>query len=264
MKFKKTSVAWLLAAPCALSTLAVHAQAPVSGPVVAQAKSEGLGNVLADGQGKTLYVLLTDSRKAEEKQAAQQACDASCVARFTPLAADKRPFALNVPAGLLDTVKGASGASQATYRGWPLYTFSGDTAAGQLNGQAFQKAAYVITPLGEINRDAPKATATAAAPSAPARPVSPEAMALGQEKYAATCSACHGAAGQGAFGPALAGFARLADDKAFIKQILVGSGDMPGFASLSDKEVAAIATYSRNSWGNSFGAIEPEQVKPLR
>jgi len=39
---------------------------------------------------------------------------------------------------------------------------------------------------------------------------------------------------------------------------------MPAFGQLSDEEVAAVATYIRNSWGNKFGGVKPEQAKAAR
>jgi mono/diheme cytochrome c family protein len=39
---------------------------------------------------------------------------------------------------------------------------------------------------------------------------------------------------------------------------------MPGFAALSDSDIAAVATYVRNSWGNSAPPVAKEQVRTLR
>ena len=40
---------------------------------------------------------------------------------------------------------------------------------------------------------------------------------------------------------------------------------MPAFGKkLSDKEIAAVATYIRTSWGNNFGPIDPQQVANAR
>ncbi|MDQ2151169.1 c-type cytochrome [Alcaligenaceae bacterium C4P045] len=259
--FKKTAAAVLLSFPLYVVPMAAHS---ASGPVVAHGTTPTMGSVLTDGAGKTLYVLLSDSKNADEQKAALAACDKACQDKFTPVATTGRPLGQAVIPGFLGSVKGASGAEQATFRGWPLYTFADDTAKGQVNGQGFKQAAYVISPVGEVNRAAPKAVAQAGAAIAK-RPVDTALMPIGQEKYAATCAGCHGANGQGAFGAALAGFARLGEDDAFIKQILIGSGDMPGFAgAMDDREIAAVATYARNSWGNEFGGITPEQVKALR
>ena len=48
-------------------------------------------------------------------------------------------------------------------------------------------------------------------------------------------------------------------------QILVGLGEMPAYAHrLSDGEVAAVASYIRNSWGNAFGPVTPKDVAQAR
>jgi mono/diheme cytochrome c family protein len=39
---------------------------------------------------------------------------------------------------------------------------------------------------------------------------------------------------------------------------------MPSFATLSDREIADVATYVRNSWGNHAGPVSPAQVRTLR
>jgi mono/diheme cytochrome c family protein len=39
---------------------------------------------------------------------------------------------------------------------------------------------------------------------------------------------------------------------------------MPAFAVLSDEQVAAVATYIRNSWGNHAEPVTPHEVRTLR
>jgi mono/diheme cytochrome c family protein len=39
---------------------------------------------------------------------------------------------------------------------------------------------------------------------------------------------------------------------------------MPAFAVLSDKQLAGVATYIRNSWGNRAGPVKAETVRDLR
>jgi mono/diheme cytochrome c family protein len=89
-------------------------------------------------------------------------------------------------------------------------------------------------------------------------------MDTGEALYGTNCSECHQ---DGGVGKALAGDSRLANADLVIKQLLHGSsnGDMPEFGStLDDGQVAAVATYVRNSWGNQFGIVLAENVKKLR
>lgn len=96
----------------------------------------------------------------------------------------------------------------------------------------------------------------------------PDLQALleqGQEIYAASCAGCHGPDGEGGFGPAHAGNANLADTEFVVGRILNGQGEMPVWGTrLSDEEIAAVATYLRNTWGNDFGAVSPAEVAAQR
>lgn len=105
-------------------------------------------------------------------------------------------------------------------------------------------------------------------------------MKMGANVYLANCSACHNSDGKGI--PQLAaGLANnpglMADDpSSIITTILQGgrgavtqsnptSGAMPSFAwKLSDEQVAAAATYLRNSWGNAAPAVTADAVAKNR
>jgi mono/diheme cytochrome c family protein len=59
----------------------------------------------------------------------------------------------------------------------------------------------------------------------------------------------------------------LASAAGVVNQILQGSPErgMPPFApTLNDQQIAAVATYIRNSWGNDFGAIGADFVAQAR
>ena len=92
----------------------------------------------------------------------------------------------------------------------------------------------------------------------------------GEKVYAANCAACHQANGKGA-GPikALDGAAVVLDaDKS--KQIAVllngqNNGTMPAWKQLSDTEIAAVITYTKNNWSNKTGQlVQPAEVKTAR
>lgn len=261
--YVKTLVAALSAAAF-MAPVSLLAQ-PTNNFTLAHGTTQALGTLVAAANGQTAYVLLTDSRKSDEKAAALAACDKACLAQFTPLKAlSAKPQAYFLAQGLVGVVKRADGTLQATFNGFPLYTFAGDKAAGDVNGQGFNKVAYVLNPVGKINAAAPKVAQTAAAVKTVA-PVDAAQFELGKEKYAATCAGCHGPSGEGAFGAPLKANKMIGNDEAFVRQILVGSGDMPSFAPmLKDAEVAAIATFARNAWGNKMGGISVDQVKKLR
>jgi mono/diheme cytochrome c family protein len=71
--------------------------------------------------------------------------------------------------------------------------------------------------------------------------------------------------GAGGAGPALRGDPFLSIADYVVAQILVGRTIMPTFGeALSDQQIAAVASYIRNSWGNYFGTVEPQEVARLR
>jgi mono/diheme cytochrome c family protein len=81
----------------------------------------------------------------------------------------------------------------------------------------------------------------------------------------ARCFACHGELGGGGVGPKLAGNRMLAVGQFVMARILIGGGVMPAFGGeLSNDDIAAVANYVRNSWGNDFGSVQPGDVVTTR
>ncbi len=98
-------------------------------------------------------------------------------------------------------------------------------------------------------------------------PIFDATYSFGQDIYELRCIGCHGDEGQGGIGPHLAGNELIASARNFISMVLTGFEDhgMPAFESiLSNEEIAAVATYARNSWGNDFGLVEPDRVEAYR
>jgi cytochrome c oxidase subunit 2 len=94
-------------------------------------------------------------------------------------------------------------------------------------------------------------------------------VARGEKVYAANCAACHQANGKGA-GPikALDGSAIVTGDAAQQIQILLNGaagGAMPAWKQLSDTELAAVITYTKNSWSNKTGKlVQPAEIVAAR
>jgi len=95
-------------------------------------------------------------------------------------------------------------------------------------------------------------------------------MALGEKVYAQNCAACHQASGKGGGAiKALDGAAVVnAADKT--KQIMVllngqNNGAMPSWKALSDTDIAAVVTYTKNHWSNKTGQlVQPADVQAMR
>jgi cytochrome c oxidase subunit II len=95
-------------------------------------------------------------------------------------------------------------------------------------------------------------------------------MARGEKAYASNCAACHQASGKGA-GPIkpLDGAAVVLDaDKGKMINVLLkgqNNGAMPAWKQLSDTDLAAITTYTKNSWSNKTGQlVQPSDVLAAR
>ena len=113
---------------------------------VRSAESGTLGKILVAGSGLTLY-----HDGAEAKNVVK--CTGSCVKEWPPLlvtAGSKPVAAPGVNGSLLGTVRRPDGKVQVTYRGMPLYLYSGDSKAGDVNGQGVAGLWRAIAPSGAV------------------------------------------------------------------------------------------------------------------
>ena len=122
-----------------------------SGPVyeVGSAQVSGLGSVLVDGQGFTLYLYVPDAQSGKSR------CSGTCAVEWSPLtlpSAVKSPVAgPGVEASELSTTRRSDGSVQVTYNGWPLYTWAEDMAPGQATGEGLNNQGglwYVLDTSG--------------------------------------------------------------------------------------------------------------------
>jgi predicted lipoprotein with Yx(FWY)xxD motif len=121
----------LVAAGCSSDSGGSAGSVPVpratGDPVSAQPTS--LGTILVDGKGRTVYEFANDRNSAST-------CSAACAANwlFVPAPAPL-PASLPGVTGRLGTTTRPDGGHQLTVAGHPVYTFVGDSAPGQTNGQ---------------------------------------------------------------------------------------------------------------------------------
>ncbi|AHG62335.1 c-type cytochrome [Advenella mimigardefordensis] len=250
MKFKLTHTAAAVACAAALgfgSLANANTAAPTSATLIAKGSSGTMTPFLVDAQGRTLYTLSKENKAA---------CDEACMKHWEPVVSESRPLGRDILPGLLKAEKNEQGVSQVSYGGLPLYRFDGDKQPGDMNGQGFADVGVMVSVLGTADKPevaGEKVEAT------------PELMAAGAKVFSSTCAACHGAEGQGAFGTKLEGFDRLANAPALLSTIIHGLNSMPALGGqFNDEQVAAVATYVRNSWGNKFGGVSAEQAKAAR
>jgi predicted lipoprotein with Yx(FWY)xxD motif len=138
------------------------AQQGASGSTISARQIAGVGTVLTDQAGKTLYT-------PQQEAGGTIKCTGSCLSFWIPVTTAKGavPHAVKGLSGTLGSVQRPDGGGrQLTYNGGPLYTFRLDTGPGQDHGNNFSDnfGAQVFT------WHAATASGTAPAPSQPASP----------------------------------------------------------------------------------------------
>jgi predicted lipoprotein with Yx(FWY)xxD motif len=144
----------------ATAALAAPAIAP---PMVKTATISGLGKVLVNGSGLTLYRFTSDKRGSSS-------CTGGCAAIWPPVIATgkAKPVAgKGAIASKLGTIKRSNGQTQVTYGGYPLYRFAADTKAGQAKGEGIEGTWFAVASSGTLVK-AEAASATPAPTPAPA------------------------------------------------------------------------------------------------
>jgi predicted lipoprotein with Yx(FWY)xxD motif len=121
----------------------------VKGATVQTRTIKGLGTVLVNSRGRTLYMFKPDNRK-------RVTCKGQCAAIWPPLKLKSGQTATVGGAAkksLLGSDKNPSGGRVVTYNRWPLYTYVADSKPGQATGQALNLNGglwYVLSPSGKV------------------------------------------------------------------------------------------------------------------
>ncbi len=107
--------------------------------------STSAGHVLVTPKGMTLYAFAPDSR-------GHSTCSGSCAQYWPPVpGADASSGATGKVTAHLGTIKRSDGSSQLTVNGFPMYTYVGDSSAGQDKGQGQNSSGglwWVVSPTG--------------------------------------------------------------------------------------------------------------------
>ena len=130
------------ATPTAAGT-ATEDTATAGAVTVDVAEVSGLGEVLVDGEGRTLYMFDPDAQ-------GESTCYDQCEQNWPPLVSDGTA---SVGEGADDSKVGSverrDGSQQVTYDGWPLYYFAADQAPGDAQGQGVNDVWWVLDADGE-------------------------------------------------------------------------------------------------------------------
>ena len=129
------------------AALAVSATGHAAGKTAALKTRHGkIGTFLVDGHGRTLYLFQKD-------KTTRSTCSGACATDWPPLlTSGKAKASGSVRKALLGTTKRSDGTTQVTYKGHPLYTYSGDQKAGDTNGHglsAYGARWYAVNPSGK-------------------------------------------------------------------------------------------------------------------
>jgi predicted lipoprotein with Yx(FWY)xxD motif len=109
-------------------------------------RTTGIGSVLVDSRGRTLYLF-------EKDRNGTSMCDSACAKFWPRLASHGSPRAgKGVHQSLVGLTRVRNGVGQVTYAGHPLYRFVGDKRPGQTSGEGldnFGAEWYAVGPNGQ-------------------------------------------------------------------------------------------------------------------
>ncbi|MFI5806219.1 SCO0930 family lipoprotein [Streptomyces sp. NPDC051561] len=119
--------------------------APAGLPGMSVREDPELGQIVVDSQGRTVYRFKKDSAWPM-----RSACTGACLKKWPAVA----PVAKNDTRGILKkgfvVFNRPDGIKQQTIDCWPVYTFAGDSKAGDTNGQGVGGTWYAVSPQGKL------------------------------------------------------------------------------------------------------------------
>lgn len=132
-----------------IETTAAPTTVPTTVPTTGAAAPVGLttgpspfGEMLVDGDGMTLYFLVSD-------QQFEPTCVGACTGTWAPYPFDRvGSLGDSIDAALVGSIDHEDGITQTTYNGWPLYRFREDVEPGDMNGHAAFNAFFALGPNG--------------------------------------------------------------------------------------------------------------------
>jgi predicted lipoprotein with Yx(FWY)xxD motif len=109
---------------------------------IAGGEVAGLGTVLVDSSGMTVYMFTED-------KGTTSVCYGGCESAWPPVVASGKPTAgEGAMSADLGTTKRKDGTLQVTYKGHPLYTYADDKSAGEANGNEAEGTWFLLDEAG--------------------------------------------------------------------------------------------------------------------
>jgi predicted lipoprotein with Yx(FWY)xxD motif len=122
-------------------TTPTKAQQPQPYTVTTRYNSSLGGNYLTNASGWTLYLYMPDN------DSGKSTCYSTCASIWPAFYAGNITVSSGLNASDFGTIVRTDGRMQTTYKGWPLYYYVGDKAAGEATGQGFQGFFAVTVPI---------------------------------------------------------------------------------------------------------------------
>jgi predicted lipoprotein with Yx(FWY)xxD motif len=114
-------------------------------PATVMTGNTPLGGVLVDSNGRTLYGFTKDVN-------GMSTCDGACASAWPPLTINGSTLPAGLDATIFSVITRADGSHQLKAGKWPLYRFSGDAAAGDVNGQGSGGSWFAVNPTGALHK----------------------------------------------------------------------------------------------------------------
>lgn len=118
-------------------------QAPAAEAGALGVAESDLGQIVVDGEGMTVYMFDKDTQGS-----GASACEGDCAANWPAVTVEGDAPEVEGVTGEVGTITGVDGSTQLTLDGWPLYTFIGDEAPGDVAGQGVNEVWWVLDPAG--------------------------------------------------------------------------------------------------------------------
>jgi predicted lipoprotein with Yx(FWY)xxD motif len=130
------------------ATQAPASEAPGTTAAAATATSvkvadSALGKILTTDEGFTVYGFTKDT-------AGESTCTGGCASAWPAVTVESDALPAGLDAKVFSVVEGANETYQLKAGQWPLYTFSGDQAPGDTNGQGSGGVWFVVAPDGSL------------------------------------------------------------------------------------------------------------------
>ena len=141
-----TSAAPATSAPAETATSAPASSAPssMSAAELSVADSKA-GQIVVADQGLSVYFFTKNT-----KDSGNSVCTGACLTSWPAVTSTTATPTVNGVTGKVGTIPTADGKMQVTINGMPIYYYSKDQAAGDINGQGVGGVWFLVSPSGEM------------------------------------------------------------------------------------------------------------------